>query len=163
MMLRHGLQAVEGSLIQVQGMINNLVDNLELGKDIKDRLQERMAEKVSLEAQQKILISQISEVESISQDTGKQLSDVKELIEKMSQLEGQDRVSLRLSLRGQLRRLITQINVFPDRFKIGIILQQAGERRLITTLAGNRVELMDIPPGAYKVPSLLWLKPWKVI
>jgi hypothetical protein len=158
--LSNQLQAVEGELAQVQGKIDNLLDNLEIGEIIKDRLRIRQEEKVMLEAQRGALTRQISETESLSKDAEKQLQDVKELINHMADLTGPERVSLRLNLRSQLRRLITQINLYPDRIKVGILFK-IGERRLLTTVEGDQVRLLDVLPKAYKVPSLLWSKPWE--
>lgn len=156
--LRNSLQAVEGELLQIDGNIKHLLDNLELGEIVKDRLKERQTQKSQLEAQRESLTRQITETGSIVHDTGKQLHDVKELILRMSQLEGQERVDLRLNLRGQLRRLINQINVYPDKLQFGILFK-TGEKRLLTVLKGH-VTLVDIAPKAFRFRSQLWKKPF---
>jgi DNA invertase Pin-like site-specific DNA recombinase len=157
--LRNSLQAVEGELSQVDGNIIHLLDNLELGDLVKDRLKARQEQKAQLETQRKALTRQIAKIDSIGKDAAKQLRDVQELIDIMTELEGQERIDLRLNLRNQLRRLIRQINVYPDRVQIGLLFS-TGERRLLTVLKGH-VKLLDIAPKAFKIPAQLWPKPWK--
>jgi hypothetical protein len=84
---------------------------------------------------------------------------VQDLIVRMTELEGQERINLRLNLRNQLRRLIDQINLYPDRVQVGLLFR-TGERRLLF-LEGDKVRLLDIKPKAYKCPAQLWPKPWE--
>lgn len=149
--LNNRLQALEGEIAQVQKNINNLLDNLELGEAVKDRLKSRQEEKVSLEAERQELAQQIAKLNSTGQETESQIQSIKELIEGKELNDP----NVRLNLRGQLRRLIAQLNVFPDANQIGILFR-TWERRLI-----GKGGIMDILPGAVRVPSGLWKRPWE--
>lgn len=156
--LGNQLRAVEGELAQVERNIGNLLDNLEIGESVRDRLKARQEQKSQLEAQREALACQIDETASVAQNAEKQLRDVKDLIARMAELEGQERIDLRLSLRNQLRRLIAQMNFLPDRGQVGMLFR-TGERRLLI-VEGDQVRLLDVEPGARRVPAQLWRKPW---
>jgi hypothetical protein len=164
--LRGQLQAMEGDIAQVERKIANLVGSLEDTdspedvKPIKDRIGELQGQRTRLEGQREVLTRQINETASIAQDSEKQLRDVQDLIACMAELEGQERIDLRLKLRNQLRRLIVQINFFPDLGQVGMLFR-TGERRLLI-VEGDKVRLLDIQPKAYKCPAQLWPKPWKM-
>ena len=66
--------------------------------------------------------------------------------ERMGKLEGQARVDLRLNLRGQLRRLLDQVRVFPDRQSVALFFA-TGERRLLTIEDGG-AQVLDAYPEA---------------
>lgn len=139
--LRNRLQGVEGEIAQVQRNIDNLLDNLEAGEPVKDRLRMRQGQKTELEAQWETLARQIAKISSIAQDAEKQLQSVQELIGRMAELDGQGRIDLRLNLRGQLRRLIDEIKVYPDQGRFGLFFKTGEWRGL--TLNGGEVLVMD--------------------
>jgi chromosome segregation ATPase len=139
--LKNTLQAVDGELAQVQQSIGNLLDSLELGEVVKNRLQARQGQREALEARRKDLGQQIAKLGSTGHDTERQLRSIKDLIEKMAQLEGQERISLRLNLRSQLRRLIAEIKVYPDKGWFGLFFK-TGEWRGLTVEDGQ-VLVMD--------------------
>jgi len=163
-MLRNQMQAGEGEIVRVQRKIANLVDSLEDTdnpedvKPIKDRIRELQGQKMELEARQEALTRQINETASISQDAEKQLQDVRDLIDRMSQLEGHERINIRLNLRSQLRRLIYQMNFFPEMAQVGMRFK-TGEGRLLI-VEEERVDLLDVLPHAKKRPAQLWEKPF---
>jgi DNA invertase Pin-like site-specific DNA recombinase len=162
--LRNQLQGVEGELGQLEGKIVKLMDSLEDAdspeflKLVKDRVQAHQTRKVKLDKQAEGLRKKIAKASSVEADTEKQLQSVKELIDRMGELTGQERIDLRLNLRNQLRRLIEQLNFFPDLGQVGMIFI-TGERRLLI-VEGDEVRLLDILSRADRVPSQLWKKPW---
>lgn len=140
--LRNQLQAVEGELVQVEASINNLLDNLEVGEAVRDRLKARQEQKANLMVQREALTRQIAKASSISQDAEKQLQSVKELIGHMGELQGQERIDIRLNLRNHLRRLIDEIKVYPDKGRFGLFFK-TGEWRGLTLGKDGQVLVMD--------------------
>lgn len=165
-MLKGQLYAVEGELIQVQRRITNLIDSLEetdnpeAVKPIKDRIGTLQEQKAGLEAQQQFLSRQINKTASTIQDAEKQLQDIKELIDYMVNLDEKKRIELRLNLRNHLRRLLDQINFLPDVRQVGLLFKTGGGRLL--EVEGDQVYLLDVLPGAKKVPGQLWDKHWEM-
>ena len=64
----------------------------------------------------------------------------------MAELEGQNRIDLRLNVRSQLRRLLTKIRIFPEKGSVALFFQ-TGERRLLY-LKDGRVQVWDAYPEA---------------
>jgi DNA invertase Pin-like site-specific DNA recombinase len=165
-MLRNQLQALEEEIAQAGRKVTNLIDSLsetdspEVAIPIKKRIGELQGRKSELEARREVLASQITKINETAQDTERQLQSIRELIDRMGELEGQERIDLRLNLRSQLRRLIAQINFLPDENQIGMIFR-TGERRLLI-MDGDKIRLLDIVPDALRVPTQLWKKPWRL-
>jgi hypothetical protein len=129
--LKKQLQATEEEIAQKQAAMDKLLDNLELGVIVKDRLMARQGEKASLEAQREDLIGRIAKLSGNGRETKTQLESIQELITKMAEMEGQERADLRLNLRGHLRRLLDEIRVYPDKGWFGLFFK-TGETRGLT-------------------------------
>ncbi len=153
--LRNQFQATEGELGQVQGQVDNVLDSIagqpskKLRKVLEGRADALLAQKVELEAQRAELDGRIETLSNSGQDTEQRLMSIRELIERMGNLEDQDRIDFRLNLRGQLRRLLSKVRVFPDRQSVALFFS-TGERRLLTMEAGE-VKVLDAYPKKRKV------------
>lgn len=150
--LRHQAEATEGDLAQVQGEVNNVLDSIagqpskRLRKALEGRADALLERKAELEAHKANLAERIERLSNATKATEQQLKSVRELIERMGKIEGQDRVDLRLSLRSQLRRLLTRIRIFPDRQSVALFFA-TGERRLLTMEYGETQVLDAYPKG----------------
>ena len=146
--LRGQLQGVEGELGQVERRISKLMDSLEDADSpeylrlVKDRVQAHQTRKAKLDRQAGELRAKVALATTAEADTRKQLRSVQELVERMDGLEGQERVDLRLSLRGQLRRLLDEIQVWPGQGLYGLFFK-SGEWRGLTVAKDGRVLVMD--------------------
>ncbi len=154
--LKNQLQAVEEEIAQIQAGIEKLLDNLELGDIVADRLRARQEQKTDLEAQREALSQRITKLSGNGKETKKQLESIQELIDRMAKLKGHERTDLRLNLRSQLRRLIDQMNLLTDDDQVGMIFK-TGERRLLI-MEGDQVRFLDVAAGAERVPAQLWKK-----
>jgi len=139
--LKNQLQAMEGELAQVEANIGHLLDNLEVGEAVRDRLKARQEQKKELERRRDDLGEKIARANNVEVDTQKQLKSIRELIEHMAELDGQERINIRLNLRTQLRRLLDEIKVYADKGRVGIFFR-GGEWRGLT-LKGDEVLVMD--------------------
>jgi DNA invertase Pin-like site-specific DNA recombinase len=161
--LRDQLQALEGEAAQVQRKTINLVNSLEDAdspetvKPIKERIKALQGKTTALEARREALTKKIAKLSHIAQDAEKQLYTVQELIGKMSELDGQERIDLRLNFRSHLRRLIEQINFLPEEGQVGLIFK-TGDRRFLI-VEEDQIIKFDISPGASRVPGQCWRKP----
>jgi len=140
--LKNQLQALEGEIAQADTQINNLLDNLEVGEAVAVRLKARQEQKVELEKQRNDLGEKIAKASTIEVDTQKQLESIQDLISRMAELDGQERINLRLNLRGQLRRLLDEIKVFPDKGRFGLFFRSS-EWRGLTLGKDGQVLVMD--------------------
>ena len=148
--LRNTLQSIEGELNTIEGNINNMLDSIastdskELRKVLEDRASEMLERKVELEKEKTAQNRSIDKIVQSNQSTEEQLKDVKELIDLMDKLEGQERIELRLKLRNQLRRLLAKIRVFPrDKKTRCTLLFATGQRRALH-IGGNEVRIRDM-------------------
>jgi DNA invertase Pin-like site-specific DNA recombinase len=144
--LRNELQGVEGELGQVERKITKLLDSLEDADSpeylslVKGRVQSHQGRREKLDKKAMALRKKVAKAGTLEVDTRKQLQSIRELIEHMDSLEGQERIDLRLNLRGQLRRLLEEIQVWPDR--VGLFFK-TGEWRGLTVAKDGRVLVMD--------------------
>jgi chaperonin cofactor prefoldin len=115
--LRNELQALEGETGEVDRKLRNIEDSIEDtdSREFRQALEARykalLGRDAELEEKRADLQSRIKKLANAPQETEQRLKSMKELIERMNELEGQDRVDLRLNLRSQLRRLIERIDV----------------------------------------------------
>lgn len=93
--------------------------------------------------------NQITPLENNSQQTEEQIKSIKELIDKMKEMTGEERLNLRLNLRTQLRRLIKSIKVYAKDKTIAIFFQ-SGQAQLINLVTGKTLD-RTIPPKSKKV------------
>ena len=159
--LRGQLQGVEGELGQVERRIAKLLDSLEDADSpeylrlVKDRVQAHQGRKAKLDRQAGELRAKVAKATTAEADTRKQLQSVQELIEGMDGIEGQERVALRLSLRGQLRRLLDEIQVWPGPRRVteeyGLFFK-SGEWRGLTVAKDGRVLVMDGKRERKRIP-----------
>jgi len=140
--LKKQLRATEEEIAQKQAAMDKLLDNLELGEIVKDRLMTRQGEKASLEAQREDLTGRIAKLSGNGSETKTQLESIQELITKMAEMEGQERADLRLNLRGHLRRLLDEIRVYPDKGWFGLFFK-TGETRGLTVKGDGEVLKFD--------------------
>ena len=94
------------------------------------------------------LEGKIEKLTDSSEETQKGLESIQELIARMRRLKSQDqeRIDLRKSLRGQLRRLLTKIRVSPSEQDTRLYFQN-GQARLLSVEEGQ-LQVLDrtIPP-----------------
>jgi len=99
----------------------------------------------NLEKEKRDVHSRIDTLLSNGKNTEEQLKSIRELINKMKELEGRERVDLRRNLRSQLRRLIKTIyiNAEEESFKI---MFQSGQIRWIRLKVEGRYRIWDAYP-----------------
>ncbi len=103
-------------------------------KDIENLIKELKA------IQEDIRVSEIA-----PKDTEAQIKNIQELFKMMKELEGEELLSLRLNLRGQLRRLIKEIRIHSQ--GIGITFE-SGRKRYINLIPGVITKVRDrLPPS----------------
>jgi multidrug efflux pump subunit AcrA (membrane-fusion protein) len=83
-------------------------------KALESRLSRELRRQTGLKAHRATLEASIQDLTRVSQDSEQQLKHVRQLIDRMAKLKGDDRSALRLSLRNQLRRLLTEIKVVSE-------------------------------------------------
>ena len=130
-------------------------DSPEYLRLVKDRVQAHQGRKAKLDRQAGELRAKVAKATTAEADTRKQLQSVQELIEGMDGIEGQERVALRLSLRGQLRRLLDEIQVWPGPGRVteeyGLFFK-SGEWRGLTVAKDGRVLVMDGKRERKRIP-----------
>jgi DNA invertase Pin-like site-specific DNA recombinase len=133
--LQHKLHSIEVELTDTNKKYKSILDSMEITKNliIKKDLDSRATELITLreklESEKKEIHILIDKLLSNSKNTEEQLKSVKELIDLMKALAGQERVNIRLSLRTQLRRLITKIEILDSAVLIHF---QSGTNRFIS-------------------------------
>jgi len=125
-------------------LINSLsdTDSPEVAIPIKEKIAELQTQKTILEAQRQTLARGVAQFNTTNQDTEKQLQSIRELITAMAEMEGQERIDLRLNLRSQLRHLIDEIKIYPGQGRYAIYFK-SGEWRGLTVREDGRVLIMD--------------------
>jgi len=91
---------------------------------------------------------QITPLENNTQQTEEQLKSIKELIEKMKDMNKEERIKLRLNLRIQLRQLIDSIKVNAEDKEV-VIFFHSGQRRLIN-ITTSEIIVDAYPKKIYK-------------
>lgn len=148
--LKNQLQAIDGELNLLQNKKNNLIDsitttnNKDLRKVLENRLSSILSQKTKLGNQKDDISKKIEKLSNDSQATDQRLKSIRELIDKMPDMEDKDRQDLRLNLRNQLRRLIDKIRVFQDKQDV-VIFFKSGERRLLSMTDGQ-IKVLDAYP-----------------
>ena len=146
--LQNHLQSIDGEIIEIKRSLEITGDIVvktpnEIQRKIYlHRELEFIARQEKLELEKKVTQSRINTLLSNEKNTKEQLNNIRDLIEKMKELEGQERLNLRLALRNQLRRLINKIRVFTKKDSV-VIFFQSGMRR------GVNLSISKITMDAY--------------
>jgi len=149
--LQNKLQAMNGQLGEIEEKINNLVDNAEntsnevYRKALEHRAASHLIERSKLEQEKRDVHSRIDTLLGNGKNIEEQLKSIRELIDKMKELEGQKRIDLRLNLRSQLRRLIKTINIDAEKEAFKIMFQ-SGQIRWIRLKVEGRYRIWDAYP-----------------
>jgi len=115
--LQDRLQSVDGELGGIEGKLLNLSNAImdtaseETRKVFVKSADALSAGQSNLEKEKQGVQSQIDQLLSNEKNIEEQLKIIRELIYKIKELEGQERIELRLNLRSQLRRLIRGIRI----------------------------------------------------
>lgn len=111
------LQAVNGELEELKKAIKNrdkAIDMAENERTIQrhnkklDSLYEQQEKK---EREKKDIETRYDDLSTSSETTAERLKNIQELIERLDEVEGDERIDLRIILRGKLERLIEQIKI----------------------------------------------------
>jgi uncharacterized protein (UPF0335 family) len=146
--LQNRFQAIDGEILDIGKRLENVYDTIErasnptVKKDLSHRASAFVIRREKLEEEKKETQSRITNLLNSATSTEEQLKSIRELIDKMKSLEGDKRLSLRLNLRNQLRRLIKQIKIdlednairiaFQSGQSTSIYLDRTGPLRSIT-------------------------------
>ena len=140
--LQNQLQAKDGELGDITEEME-AIENTKLvskGTAFLQALDHRYSafdsKKKKLTSERKDITRRITELSISGKEAEDQIQSIKELIELMNSLDGQERITLRLSLRNQLRRLIKYIKVYSTKKQVAIFFQ-SGERRLVNMESGE--------------------------
>jgi predicted nucleic acid-binding Zn-ribbon protein len=118
----------------------------EARRNLANRLQQHIEDQKSFEVQIQEIEAKITEHTKSKKGIEEQIKDVKELIVKMRELEGDERIELRLKLRIQLRGLIKRIVIHLDR-NLLVIFFRSGQRRGIDLLT-SEITIDSFPKSA---------------
>jgi DNA invertase Pin-like site-specific DNA recombinase len=149
--LQNQLQAKDGEIALLNDDIKNMDENIKKAKSDKYReyLEKLFLTLTSslkrLEAERKKIKSDIDNKSNNGKQTEEQLKSIKELIDLMKTLDGEERLKLRLNLKNQLRRLIKTIKVH-TKDSIIVIFFQSGERTLIKLDASGIPKIINAYP-----------------
>jgi len=147
--LQHKLQSVEVELTDIEKRYKSILDSIEitensvLKKDLDNRASELIIQREQIRTEKKETHILIDKLLSNSKNTEEQLKGVKELIDLMRNLTGQERVNLRLNLRTQLRRLISQIRINTVDKQVYVFFQSGESRSLQINPDGSSKILME--------------------
>jgi DNA invertase Pin-like site-specific DNA recombinase len=124
--LQKRLQSINGELQDIDFRYNSTLDSMEttsnptMKEDLKHRASAFILRREKLQKEKEDIEKQIIILQSSGKSTEEQINSIKEFISLMKTMEGQERVSLRLNLRNQLRRLIRMIKVDIKEMKLHI-------------------------------------------
>lgn len=111
------LQEVQGALSRMRETYERVYqDNKHekhdrLRENTREDLRKQLDEIEELEEKESNLQSRINELSNATESTAQRIIDIKELVERLEEVEGKARIDLRIALRSKLQRLIDQIKV----------------------------------------------------
>ncbi len=151
--LNKEISSINGKLSTIEGYITNLANRIKKtpNEDVQKRLdymmQEHMDEQKGLLAQKKELKEQKDSLSDSERRTIEQIKDIQELIVRMNNITGEERINFRLSLRTQLRGLIKSIRVNTEDQVITLFFT-SGQRRAIGLRPDAPQKIWDAFPKA---------------
>ncbi|XWN36271.1 MAG: recombinase family protein [Balneola sp.] len=114
--LKNNLSSANGALLDIQKKIKNLVDQQELGQEIKERYIARKQDEEKLLEDKKQLINRIDSLENSENNTKKRLHDIDGLIKLITNKKNPDQKDIRAKLSLYLKRLIKNIKITSGMF-----------------------------------------------
>jgi DNA invertase Pin-like site-specific DNA recombinase len=134
--LNNQLQAIDGELELINEDIEGNMASKRIGKSdaylkaLEHAFDALNLKSEKLQKERKEIEDKILQLSNNSSQTEEQINNIRELIDLMKTLEGQERVTLRLNLRTQLKRLIKYIEVNTENKQVNIYFA-TGLRRMV--------------------------------
>ena len=138
---RNRAQEIAGELTAIQEMVEGWENKMKKGisklfeKSLTHRIEASLLEIEKLKKELTAIQEDIRVSEIAPKDTEAQIKNIQELFQKMKELKDEELLSLRLNLRGQLKRLIKEIRIHNQ--AIGIIFESGRIRSI--DLSGTRL------------------------
>jgi DNA invertase Pin-like site-specific DNA recombinase len=147
--IRNQIQAKEGEIPNIEVKINELVKRIE-NPNIPDYTKKILENKIETHGRNiEILNTELSklnadykELEGNGVQTEEQIKSIKELIDKMKDMTGEERLNLRLRLRTQLRLLISTIKINAKDRELIIYFKTAEAKILKLNVDGTATKIL---------------------